>query len=73
MPAPLLVSIQVGRPKSLGTEGATDPHDRRWVTGFFKEPVAGPVRVGLTNLDGDGQAERPTDGMNGGAGAGGGR
>lgn len=52
-----LVSIQVGLPRNLGIEGATDPMDRPWSTGFFKEPIAHAVRVGKTNLDGDGQAD----------------
>lgn len=53
----VLTSIQVGRVAWHGTPGATNPHDRAWSTGFFKSPVAGPVRVGLTNLDGDEQAD----------------
>jgi len=53
----VLASIQVGRVAWHGTPGATDPHDRVWSTGFFKSPVAGPVRVGFTNLDGDEQAD----------------
>jgi MOSC domain-containing protein YiiM len=52
-----LASIQVGRVRHLGTPGAANPNDRPWTTGFFKEPVAGPVRVGATNLDGDAQAD----------------
>jgi MOSC domain-containing protein YiiM len=31
--------------------------DREWTTGFFKEPVAGPLRLGSTNIAGDGQAD----------------
>ena len=31
--------------------------DRPWVTSFFKDPVDGPVWLGLTNLAGDGQAD----------------
>jgi MOSC domain-containing protein YiiM len=52
-----LSSIQVGQPTSYGSEGAVDPHDEVWTTGFFKTPVDGPVFVGPTNLDGDGQAD----------------
>lgn len=58
MTAPLLASIQVSLPRSFGQEGAADPMDRPWTTGFFKEPVLGPLRLGLTNLEGDGQADR---------------
>lgn len=53
---PLVLSIQVGLPKHLGTQGASDPMDRPWFTGAFKEPVQGPVWLGSTNLAGDGQA-----------------
>lgn len=54
---PALQSIQVGLPTHFGREGAADPMDRPWTTGFFKQPVFGPVRLGATNLDGDGQAD----------------
>lgn len=54
---PVLTSIQVGRPRWHGTPGAADPMDRPWSSGFFKEPVAGPVRVAAHHLDGDGQAD----------------
>lgn len=60
--APALLSVQVGAPRALGREGAADPMDRPWVTGFFKEPVAGPVWVGRANVAGDGQADRVNHG-----------
>ncbi len=53
----VLLSIQVGLPQNLGVENATDPMDKPWTTGFFKEKVAGRIRLGKTNLDGDGQAD----------------
>jgi MOSC domain-containing protein YiiM len=56
-PAALVESIQVGRPRWHGSPGATDPFDRPFATGFWKDPVAGPVAVRFTNLDGDGQAD----------------
>jgi MOSC domain-containing protein YiiM len=52
-----LCSIQIGTPQDYGFEGAFDPHDMPWKTGFFKAPVEGPVFVGATNLTGDGQAD----------------
>lgn len=52
-----IVSVSVGMPREHGVAGAANPMERAWITGFFKEPVAGPVRVGATNLDGDGQAD----------------
>jgi MOSC domain-containing protein YiiM len=57
MTKPVLVSIQVGLPQTRGTEGAADPMDQPWTSGFVKEPVHGPVRVSRTSLDGDGQAD----------------
>jgi MOSC domain-containing protein YiiM len=52
-----IVSIQVGLPKLLGVEGAANPMDCPWTTGFFKESVTGPVWLGQNNLVGDGQAD----------------
>jgi MOSC domain-containing protein YiiM len=52
-----LLSIQVGLPKTLGTPKASDTMDQEWTTGFFKEPVSGPVWAGTTNLAGDEQAD----------------
>ena len=57
MTQPTLLSIQVSPPRTFGIEGATEPMDRPWTTGFYKEPVVGPVRVNRTNLEGDGQAD----------------
>jgi MOSC domain-containing protein YiiM len=54
--AAVLSSIQVAKPARHGSEYATD-HDSAWTTGFFKTGVDGPVFVGLTNLEGDGQAD----------------
>lgn len=57
-PPPLtLVSLQVGQPQTLGQADAPNPMDRPWTTGFFKQPVAGPVWLGRTHLEGDGQAD----------------
>jgi len=52
-----LLSIQVGRPREVGTDGASDPMDRPWTTGFFKAPIAGTVAITTTQIDGDGQAD----------------
>ena len=62
MSTALLVSIQVGLPRSYGREGADDPMDRPWETGFFKQAVDGPRWLGRTNLVGDGQADRVNHG-----------
>jgi MOSC domain-containing protein YiiM len=52
-----LCSIQIGKPKSYGSEDAVDVHDKPWTTGFFKTPVEGPVFATKTNLADDGQAD----------------
>ncbi len=52
-----LLSIQVGLPREHGVEGAADPMDRLWTSGFFKDPISGKVWLGRTNLQGDGQAD----------------
>ena len=62
MTAPVVRSVQVGLPRTLGVAGAADPLHREWTTGFFKEPVAGPVAVGVEGLAGDGQADRRVHG-----------
>jgi MOSC domain-containing protein YiiM len=62
MTTPVLLSIQVGMPRVLGVEGATDPLDRPWTTAFAKEPVEGAVWLGREGLAGDGQADRRVHG-----------
>jgi len=47
-----LVSVLAGRPVWLVAADG-----RRWRSGIVKAPVAGPVMVRATNLDGDGQEE----------------
>lgn len=54
---PRVISIQVGLPQTLGKEGVTDFMDRPWTTGFLKMPTQGKIWLGLTNLNGDGQAD----------------
>lgn len=57
MATPVIRSIQVGLPRELGQVEAADPMDRPWRSGIFKEPVAGPLWLGSTNLAGDGQGD----------------
>jgi MOSC domain-containing protein YiiM len=46
-----LLSVNVGMPKDVPWQGKTV------VTAVFKDPVAGPRRVGKFNIDGDGQGD----------------
>src|SRR4051812_50039563 len=46
-----LLSVNVGMPKDVAWRGKTV------FTGVFKDPVAGPRRVGRLNVDGDGQGD----------------
>ncbi len=52
-----LLGIQVGLPRTHGHSDAPDPMDRAWTSGFYKDPVNGPVAVGYTSMAGDGQAD----------------
>jgi MOSC domain-containing protein YiiM len=54
---PTILSIQVGVPQRMGTPNAPDPLDQEWESSIFKQPVSGPVRLGLRNLEGDAQAD----------------
>ena len=51
-----LISVNVGLPGKVTWNGRTV------LTGIFKEPVAGRVRVHRHNLEGDGQADRSVHG-----------
>lgn len=52
----VLESIQVGLPRThRGTFADGGPPE--WTTGFFKDPVDGPVLVHATQIEGDGQAD----------------
>jgi MOSC domain-containing protein YiiM len=51
-----LLSIQVGKPKRY-PPGPEDNTTKPWRSGIYKSPVTGPVWLGETNLEGDGQAD----------------
>jgi MOSC domain-containing protein YiiM len=57
-----LLSIQVGMPQTIGVPDAPELMDREWTSGFFKQPVIGPVEVTAAGLIGDGQADRENHG-----------
>ena len=56
-PFPYLASVQVGLPRQHGDPASKSSLGRPWRSGFYKEPVSGPVWLGQTNLVGDGQAD----------------
>lgn len=53
----IIISLQVGKPKTIGSSDSPDPMGQIWTTGFFKDPTSQLVWLGKTNLDGDGQAD----------------
>lgn len=53
---PIVMTIQVGKPRYLGTEGADTPMDQKWESAIYKLPVDGPVWLSKENLQGDLQA-----------------
>lgn len=54
---PVVVSVQVGRPATRGSDDAAETMDQSWTSAFYKEAVLGLVHVGRTNLAGDEQAD----------------
>ena len=57
MRSPIVQSIQIGMPRQLGTPGSDSPDQQPWFSGFMKTPIAGPVQVTHTGIEGDGQAD----------------
>lgn len=57
-----IASIQIALPRDLGDPDSPDPMDKPWRSGFFKRPVAGPVRVEPETIVGDGVADRVNHG-----------
>lgn len=57
MTQPVVLSIQVGMPKSMIDESGIDRLSPEWTSGIFKSPVEGPVYLTATGPEGDGQAD----------------
>ncbi|MBI3681979.1 MAG: MOSC domain-containing protein [Acidobacteria bacterium] len=53
----LVVSIQIGKVRQLGTEGAANPMDQPWTTATIKEPVSEPVWLATLGFAGDEHAD----------------
>jgi MOSC domain-containing protein YiiM len=58
----VLQSIQVGRVRTHAMPRVADDEDAVWQTGYYKDAVAGPVRLGSLGLDGDEQWDRESHG-----------
>jgi MOSC domain-containing protein YiiM len=62
MGTPILRSIQVGLPRDMGRDNVEEPREPSWTSGIVKKPVAGPIPVRRTGVQGDGQADRVNHG-----------
>ena len=51
-----LLSVNVGRPREITYRDRRD-REKTTTTAIFKQPASGRLRLGATNLDGDGQAD----------------
>ena len=56
-----LLSVNVGRPREMTYRDRRD-REKTTTTAIFKQPVSGRLRLGATNLDGDGQ-QPPTEAL----------
>lgn len=52
-----LMSIQIGKPKTIRDAAFGQSTMQSWTTGFYKEAVSGMILLERTNLVGDGQAD----------------
>lgn len=57
-----LLSIQVGRPQTVGDADASNPMEKLWTTSFWKTCVHHPVEVFSTHVDGDEAADKKNHG-----------
>jgi MOSC domain-containing protein YiiM len=57
-----LISVQVGRPRTVGTPDAEDRMERAFTSAIWKSPVSGPVFAGTLGLAGDAVADTKVHG-----------
>lgn len=62
MSAPVVETLFVGKVKKMGMENATDPMDKPWESGMFKESVTGKIWLGRNGLSGDEVADTKNHG-----------
>jgi len=55
--APRVLTLQVGLPQVRRSGAGIGRKSAEWYSGIFKEAVGGPVWLGPTGFDGDGQAD----------------
>jgi MOSC domain-containing protein YiiM len=60
--APLVLSLQVGKVRTMPLEGAAPGSDQTWTSAIHKDPVEGPVWLSTINLKGDEQADTEAHG-----------
>ncbi len=53
MQRPLLESVNVGQPRTVGQRGALDAFEREFTSAIWKEPVTGPIWLDPNGLHGD--------------------
>lgn len=53
----VIIGLQTGLPRTMGTPGAEEVMDREWTSGIFKETVVGERKVTHLGIEGDGQAD----------------
>lgn len=53
MPRPVLESVNIGQPRTVGARDAHDPFEREFTSAIWKEPVTGPIWLDPTGLHGD--------------------
>lgn len=53
-----VISVRVGRPRTLVEPGNDGKKPRTWRTSFFRDSVEGPIHVGLRGLAGDEVADK---------------
>jgi MOSC domain-containing protein YiiM len=54
---PTVLTIQVGMPQTMEDPSQIGRRATTWVSGIYKDTIAGPVWLGFDGLEGDGQAD----------------
>jgi MOSC domain-containing protein YiiM len=62
MNAPFVIQLFAGKIKQIGDPNASNPMDRQWETGIFKNVVQGKMWLGETGLTGDEVADKENHG-----------